>query len=292
MKHNNEILFSKNPLKDTPFPFLSLEIKNKNCSPPRVGFNTLHWHDDLQFILVLDGAINVKTPSSSYTVQKNQGFFLNKCIVHKISEEKDCHYRSFIFPERMISQNEHSIIMEFVSRYTDNPLLECIKISNDDPSLKRLKELNEMVYEDKHSDFYRYRVTAQLMNLWCAFIENLKIEKRTISDLEKTRSKRIQIFVSFIHENYHLEISLNDIAQCANVSKVECNRIFDGTIGTTPYEYLINYRIKKSMELLRETSYSISQIATKVGYNSSSHFGKFFKRKLGISPNAYRKTVQ
>ena len=64
-----------------------------------------------------------------------------------------------------------------------------------------------------------------------------------------------------------------------------CGRLFMQVLQTTPYEYLINYRIKKSLELLGKEKTIISQIALEVGFNDVSHFIQSFKKRMSITQN-------
>lgn len=70
-----------------------------------------------------------------------------------------------------------------------------------------------------------------------------------------------------------------------------CGRLFMQVLQTTPYEYLINYRIKKSLELLGKEKTSISQIALEVGFNDVSHFIQIFKKRMNITPKQYQKQL-
>ena len=67
-----------------------------------------------------------------------------------------------------------------------------------------------------------------------------------------------------------------------------CGRLFMQVLQTTPYEYLINYRIKKSLELLGKEKTPISQIALEVGFNDVSHFIQSFKKRMSITPKHYQ----
>jgi two component transcriptional regulator, araC family len=54
-------------------------------------------------------------------------------------------------------------------------------------------------------------------------------------------------------------------------------------------EYLIQERMRLAQSLLKNTSFSISIIASRVGYVNFSHFAKVFKQEFGVSPSEYRK---
>lgn len=95
-------------------------------------------------------------------------------------------------------------------------------------------------------------------------------------------------FLGYIAKHYMEEISLENLACAANVSKSECLRCFKQSLKTTPYKYLMNFRLEKAAELLKETSNSITEIAIMTGFNQSSYFGKCFKLKTGYAPKEYR----
>lgn len=58
-------------------------------------------------------------------------------------------------------------------------------------------------------------------------------------------------------------------------------------LNTSPYSYLIEYRLAKAAELLRTTNQSVGTIAASVGFSQISHFGRLFKKKTGRTPREY-----
>ena len=89
--------------------------------------------------------------------------------------------------------------------------------------------------------------------------------------------------------HYSEEISLDELARSAGVSKSECLRCFKLSMQSTPYQYLTEYRLLKASGLLVNTELSMGEISNSVGFNSQSHFGKMFHRKTNLSPLNYRK---
>ena len=67
---------------DTDFPYLVLDVINDNSFPRNPGFHVMHWHEDLQFILVLEGTIEVQTLDTSVLIHTGEGLFINKNVVH------------------------------------------------------------------------------------------------------------------------------------------------------------------------------------------------------------------
>jgi AraC-like DNA-binding protein len=104
--------------------------------------------------------------------------------------------------------------------------------------------------------------------------------------------ENIKKAINFLMDSYNREFSLNDIAREANLSPYYFVRVFKTETGKTPYEYLVNLRIKKASVLLRRKENNITQISYLCGFSNPSHFSSVFKRIIGVSPSEYRKEVQ
>lgn len=95
--------------------------------------------------------------------------------------------------------------------------------------------------------------------------------------------------LEFITKNYGRQISIDEIADAAHVSKYYFIRLFKRYMGVTPYHYLISFRINQSKLLLRNTSDSITDIALQCGFLDDSNFIAQFKKHTGEKPTKYRK---
>ncbi len=99
----------------------------------------------------------------------------------------------------------------------------------------------------------------------------------------------IRAVVEYIEKNYAEQINIDDIIKQIHVSKYYFIRIFKQYMGTTPYSYLINYRINRSKILLRTLSLSVGEIAVRTGFADVSNFINQFKKQTGQRPTEYRK---
>ncbi len=84
------------------------------------------------------------------------------------------------------------------------------------------------------------------------------------------------------------DLSLTQVAHAVNISPAYFSSIFSHETGETFIEYLTKVRIEKAMELLCTSSLRTTDIAFEVGYHSTNHFGKMFKRLVQLSPREYR----
>ena len=100
---------------------------------------------------------------------------------------------------------------------------------------------------------------------------------------------RMQRFLRYIEQHYAEEITLADLAASANVSKSECLRCFKQSMQTSPYKYLVEYRLLQAAMLLKSSNENIAGIANRVGFQLVSHFSKCFREKTGQTPTQYRR---
>jgi AraC-like DNA-binding protein len=96
---------------------------------------------------------------------------------------------------------------------------------------------------------------------------------------------------AFLEENFARDIDINEVARAASLSPFYLTRIFKARYGIPPYRYLISLRIQRASDLLRESSYTVTQICHRSGFNSLSHFITTFRRHTGMSPSQYRRMV-
>ncbi len=91
---------------------------------------------------------------------------------------------------------------------------------------------------------------------------------------------------TYIDDNAGQIIRLNELARMVHVSPFYLNRIFRETIGIPPYTYLLQTRIKQSMALLLQVE-SISEVSYQMGFSDQSHFSRFFKKNVGLTPRQF-----
>ena len=93
----------------------------------------------------------------------------------------------------------------------------------------------------------------------------------------------------YIEQHYAEEITVKKLAELGHISVSSFTRIFKKELHATPVEYLIEIRLQQAKKLLRRKEISITQVALRCGFNSSSHLSASFQRVLHMTPSEYRK---
>ncbi len=103
--------------------------------------------------------------------------------------------------------------------------------------------------------------------------------------------KRFLAVTRYIEENLAQPITLKDLAACANLSASQFSMAFKHCFGTSPIDYVLDQRLKQAIYYLRDHNLTISEVAHKIGFQDAFHFSRQFKKRHGISPLLYRRTV-
>lgn len=286
----------KNKYNDPHFPFEIYRTDITGTFPEGHGFNDLHWHEELQFTLIKSGEVCIQINGEEIVLQENDGIFINSGVIHQmIAIGTGSSYHSITFPQSFLGFFSNSRLeINYVNPYTEQLVLPYIILTSNvtwqKNALTNLWEI-EKIYLDTSEQkvAWQYQIATLIVQTWLTIIQSLEfIPKKAISQKSYLHFERIQTMLRFIHENYAESISLADIAQSASISSSECTRTFKKFTHTTPYKYLINYRIKRSLDLLLMATSPISEIALNVAFNQTSHFIKEFKKQFGYPPKQYK----
>jgi AraC family transcriptional regulator len=99
---------------------------------------------------------------------------------------------------------------------------------------------------------------------------------------------RLQRVLEYIAANSHLEISLEDLARVADMSRFHFARLFRSSTGVTPHRYVMDQRLQAAKALLRLDTRSVSEIALETGFTNPGHFARVFRRYVGVSPSEWK----
>ena len=108
------------------------------------------------------------------------------------------------------------------------------------------------------------------------------------SSNKRLRDFYIKEAMGFIDQNYQRDVSVEEIAAASGLNRSYFGKLFKETMGFSPQQYLIQYRMTKAAELLKGSRIPVGEVARSVGYENQLHFSRAFKNSYGISPSQYR----
>lgn len=146
---------------------------------------------------------------------------------------------------------------------------------------------DEMLYIAEHADASPFHLIGHLYLFIDYFTQSASSIK--LRQGGRLRDFYIQEALVFIEHNFQNDITVEDIAATCGLNRSYFGKIFKDTIGRSPQEFLMNYRMSRAAELLKLTSLSIADIGKAVGYENQLHFSRAFKTIYDISPLNWRK---
>lgn len=106
----------------------------------------------------------------------------------------------------------------------------------------------------------------------------------------RTLHRTVQSVLELIKERYNTNLTLEAVAREAYISNTYLSSLFKQELGVNFLDYLHQYRIEKSKELLRQ-DLKIYAVARLVGYQEERHFSSTFKKWTGITPSQFKSTI-
>lgn len=256
------------------------------------GYICWHWHEEVQVTMIIEGEFTCQVEMNDMHLQEGDIVFINSGLMHQIRPCKLAQGKlySFIWRGELIGGNRNSDIYKECVESVLSGSLPYIKwgrdVSEYDEMASALRKIVSLYEEKEHA--YQLRILSLLSALWLRIYERIP-EGNSAVRVESERDKqRVKAAIEYMQENYHEQLRLDDIAEAAYISRSELCRSFQRTINMTPMEFLMQYRIRQSLVLLKNRDLRILDIAEMIGFCSPSHFGSYFHKYMGCTPREYR----
>jgi AraC family transcriptional regulator len=107
----------------------------------------------------------------------------------------------------------------------------------------------------------------------------------TAGGLPVSRLKRV---LEYIQANLDRDIHLDELAAASSLSTFHFAKLFKQSTGSTPHQYVLQRRLERVKELLRDPNISISDVSLQAGFSDQSHLTNVFRRFVGITPSRFR----
>lgn len=249
-----------------------------------------HWHNEFEIVLVLKGSAICHIDNHTITLNRSDAIFINSSILHQFTSENYAVMPNIVFAPSFIASTQSAIYQKYIAPIENSTLSYFIFKPEIRWQNQILELLGSLFCHVSKPGLHELLIRNIVSEIWLIFHENVRhdlIEREHSIGTDLSHSC-VAVMLQYIQTHFSSEISLEDIAAIANVSKNTAIRYFNDRIGISPIDYLIKYRISTACRLLKETSDKVTHIAACVGYPNTSYFCKTFKRMVGLSPKEYR----
>ncbi len=257
------------------FPF---SIYKNQFSENNLKFINFHWHPEIEIVYVQSGTINYNVGEQKYILNEGDAMLVMPNQLHGANYVSDATWYALLINPRLIFQNQDSIIYE---KYFKNFNFNNILLNQNE--IKITQSIINSYYEEIFD--YELEIISNLYQLWLSVVKR-PIEDKNTSKISSYRLKRI---IDYINQNFSKKIKIDDLSKEVNLCRSEICKLFRESLNTTFTEYLIKFRLEKSLDLLLSNKTNITEICDLVGFNSSSYFTEVFKKYFGQTPLTYKK---
>lgn len=251
----------------------------------------IHFHDDIEVVYVLDGAVLLRNGYYTYTLRQGDIFILNDREMHSFENTGE---------ENMVMMLQMDLT--YFSRYYDN-LKNCFFVTDmeddSDESLEVLRNILARIMMEVLQKGYGYEhkviesthnLLASLMADFQYFVmEDGRFRNETKNKGNKVLAGRLNRITDYMYDNYNRKLTLNEIAEREHLSIYYLSHIIKEATGLSFQDLLSYIRVEESEKLLLGTNKKIGAIAEETGFSAVRYYIKHFEQWFGMHPLEYRK---
>ena len=275
---------------DPGFPYTAIDCRFDGYSGPCVDW---HWHATLEINVCVSGVLKTSTQRGEYIVREGDAVLVNANVLHRNEAYEGApgvRVQTHMFDRSLVAAAELPQ-RRYVAPVVECTLLDALPLFRENAEHRAVLEALDRAFEaaSEEKDGYELEICGLLNRAWQGVYAQALPVIGARQPLPRMETARLKQMLGFIREHYAEDISPVDIAAAAGVCERECFRCFKQELGTTPLSSLTDFRVRKAAELLRETDRSVTDIAAACGFATPSYFGKVFRRRMNLSPLAYRR---
>ncbi|MGG1593972.1 AraC family transcriptional regulator [Terribacillus saccharophilus] len=230
------------------------------------------------FQYTLSGTGQIHMEGTSYALKPGEAFIVEIPSDHRYYLPEDSDGWEFIFITLVGSKAAEC--WQFAKAQSGSVL----KLSPDSKLIQLLFTIYQDTADQKITDVYHASAKAYefMMELY-RFAKNIEKSPKDLSvPIAKT--------LSYIQTRYADPLTLDDIAAASGYSRYYFLKQFQQDVHMSPIQYLTKIRVKKAADLLLATTYTVNEIAEKVGYANANYFNKVFRKAVGMSAGKFRRS--
>lgn len=267
-------------------------LSHITCFKGPVDMCPTHYHRHIEILYGIKGHCTIYLDGKQYEFMPDEMVVINSDVVHRIYGNDEINSYLVIKLDLSViyefqdTSPEIKYVIPFLMHNLDNKYI----FTKDDLKDSDIKKWLFAINDEYNLKMFGYEI-AMKSNAINVFLWILRCWNPGGSDdlyVYNNRIEKAKTALDFIHENYMNQISIIDIAEKCNMNYSYFSRFFKSYAKQSFNDYLNYVRISKAKKLLSSTNLSISDVAEKVGFTSSSYFISKFKKRAGLTPAQFR----
>lgn len=244
----------------------------------------LHYHPEYELVTATTGKIFVKIEKEEYVLREGECLLVPPSGLHMIwgepGEKKG--FFAVVFSNRFLAEEKERIDAKYFQGVRRGEIRLAVRLP--DPCGEKLLKLKE-VFAVKQ---FGYELCIKADVLWI-MAKAFELSERSALAEKRFPHQEVKKALDYVAEHFNEEITLQDLAEETGMSREHFCRMFSEIASVSPIVYVNRFRVKKSLEYLRDSDKTIQQISDICGFGSASYYNRIFKKYMGQTPKEYRK---
>ena len=230
-----------------------------------------HWHDDVEFIMMMDGQLTYDINGQNIDMQTGEGVFVNsRCLHYGYSDaHADCHFICPRMSLSLLSANEY-FTKNYLEPLTGNTGYPYQKLTPAILWQNMILGDIRAIYYTSHDVLRPFSVIEKFAHIMELLSVNMDTQNKNVENSDDLLS--LTAMIGFIQKNYPGKLLLKDISSAGNCCKTKCTSLFQKYLPVSPMQYLNNYRLENGCAMLRNSSMSVTDVAYACGFSGTSYF--------------------
>ncbi|MFD0670329.1 helix-turn-helix domain-containing protein [Cohnella sp. GCM10027633] len=275
-------------------PIYPVSLYEITCAPDAPLLD-LHWHDELELLLVTEGRAVFRVDAQDYELSAGEAIFVNSGQLHSgtVVGDEPCSFAAVVFHAGLFGNGtvdrlfDH-YIAPIVRDTFDIPVRIARGAPDSDGLLDRLAQLVEADRDKRTASELEIK---GLLFACVASLLRLSEPKHARKENDGLRIERLKPVIAHIEQRYAEPITLSRLAGIAGMSESYFCRYFKRITAKSPIEYMNGYRAQRAADRLRQSDDLIMDIAMDAGFNNLSYFNVVFRQRYGCTPGQYRRRI-
>lgn len=254
-----------------------------------------HTHDFHEIVVITNGVGMHVTKFESWPVQAGDVLVIGGNQAHYYDDVRDLSLVNILYLPNAVGLDTHDIAS--VSGFPVLFGMPHLRSHHEFRSRFRLKpkELStiltyvdglehELAHDHAGREYFAHTHFRQIIGL----LSRLYSQE---SNLDSSAIVRLAQVITYMERKFTEPHSMSSLARIAGMTERSLLRTFHLATGTSPLDYLLQLRINRAADDLRNSGKQITEIAFDVGFNDSNYFTRQFKKRMGMTPLEYRNIV-
>ena len=266
-----------------PFGIYNVNIpKEENCAL------YIHCHTEAELFCLKSGKLDFVIEDTHYALNAGDCIFIPPMLIHGAYKDTDaeCSFTAIVFSLELISS--YYAASGYISLLGLYPQQCVYYVNHEDISNHKLLTAITNIPEIENYDMF----SNELSIVGAIYIIYQELYNLCFSGISSpTNDHSIAEATDYIKMHFSENISLKDLASAAGFSEGYFGHYFTDKMGISPFSYINKVRIANASNLLATTNMPVTSVAFASGFDNISYFNRTFKKIIGVTPSAYRRSA-